>query len=349
MSDSEKPDGLSYKKAGVDIEAGNRAVERIKGLAARTFNEAVLTDIGSFGGMFRAHFPALNDPVLVSSADGVGTKLRLAFMTDNHTTVGADLVNHCIDDILVQGAQPLFFMDYIGTGLLDPDVIADLVEGLSRACVQSSVALLGGETAELPDFYAPGEYDLAGFIVGVVDREKIVDGSAIREGDVCLGLKSDGLHTNGYTLARKIAFEVAGLKVGDFVDELGGTIDEILMQIHRCYAPAVLGLLEEHSVSGMAHITGGGIVDNLRRILPRNLDAKIDASSWPVPAVFEWLQKAGRVERSDMFHAFNMGIGFVLVVRASDEPAISACLTDRGETCHRIGEIVSGSGKIALE
>ncbi|MCB2229738.1 phosphoribosylformylglycinamidine cyclo-ligase [bacterium] len=347
---SSQPSGkkLNYAQAGVDIEAGEQAVRRIKDLARKTFNSSVLSQIGSFGGFFKPRLDGISSPVLISSADGVGTKLKLAFMTGRHTTVGEDLVNHCVNDILVHAARGLFFLDYIATGKLHPDVIADIVDGLSRGCVNAGMALLGGETAEMPDFYAKGEYDLAGFIVGMVDESKVVNGSTIREGDVCIGLPSNGLHTNGYTLARKVAFEIAGLKVGEKVSELGTTIDEALMAVHRCYAPLIHPLLEEFDIHGMAHITGGGLPGNLNRILPEKLDAEIKKGTWPVLPIFHWLQDAGDVDPDDMYHAFNMGIGYVLVVGAEDADRISERLKEKGEPSYRIGRIVPGSSIVRL-
>ncbi len=347
MKEQEKAT-ITYAEAGVDIEAGEEAVQRIKTLARKTFNDSVLSEIGSFGGFFKPDLGAVSKPVFVSSADGVGTKLKLAFMTDRHTTVGEDLVNHCTNDILVHGAKPLFFLDYIGVGKLRQDVVADLVEGLSRGCMNSGMALIGGETAELPDFYSPGEYDVAGFIVGMVDQDHIINGSTITEGDVCIGLASNGLHTNGYTLARKVAFEIAGLKPDDHVDELGSTIYDALMKVHRCYGPTIHPLLAEYSVHGMAHITGGGIPGNLSRVLPDTVDARISKSSWPVLPVFDYLKKAGNIDPQDMFNAFNMGIGYVLVVNSDDADRVLDWLTKRGETTYRIGEIVKGSGKVEL-
>ncbi|MBD3257992.1 phosphoribosylformylglycinamidine cyclo-ligase [candidate division GN15 bacterium] len=324
----------------MDTAAGDSAVEKIKKLAKATFTDGVLSEIGSFGGFFEPKLTGMTEPVLISSADGVGTKLKLAFMTGRHVTVGQDLVNHCINDILVHGARAIFFLDYIATGKLSPDIIAEVVKGLSVACQDAGVALLGGETAEMPDFYQAGEYDLAGFIVGLVDKGKVINGSSIEEGDVCIGLRSDGLHTNGYTLARKVAFDIAGLKPGDKVEGLDGTIDEVLMQVHRCYANPIHSLLAEHPVRGMAHITGGGLQGNLNRIIPDGLAARIRLDSWSRPAVFEFLQREGNIDEAEMFHAFNMGIGYVLVVEPDLADAVAGELTSLGETAYRIGEIV---------
>lgn len=339
---------LTYADAGVDIKAGDEAVERIKSLAKSTFNSQVITGIGLFGGFFKPDFTGIKTPVLVSSSDSVGTKVKLAFMTDRHDTVGQDLVNHCVGDILVHGARPLFFLDYIGTGKIKPEVVAELVKGLSVACKNVGMALVGGETAELPDFYQPGEYDLVGFIVGVVDEAKIINGSKIVEGDVCLGLSSNGLHTNGYTLARKVAFEIAGLKPGDRVDELDATIDESLMQVHRCYEPLVRNLLGKFRIHGMAHITGGGIPGNLSRVLPKGLAADIKKGSWPIPPIFRYLERVGNIDPVDIYSAFNMGIGYVLVVAESDVDKIIKELATAGETAYRMGSIIKGEGTVNL-
>ncbi|MBN1212601.1 MAG: phosphoribosylformylglycinamidine cyclo-ligase [candidate division Zixibacteria bacterium] len=340
---------LSYAEAGVDIKAGDEAVERIKSLARKTFSKNVLSEIGSFGGFFKPDLEAYKEPVIISSADGVGTKLKLAFMTGRHNTVGEDLVNHCINDILVHGSRPLFFMDYIATGKLKPQIIADIVEGLSRGCEKAGIALLGGETAEMPDFYKPGEYDLAGFIIGLVDQKKVINGTAIKEGDICLGLTSNGLHTNGYSLARKAAFEVAGHKPNDFIKDLNQTVAEALMLVHRCYAPIVHPLLDKYEIHGMAHITGGGITGNLRRIIPDGLSAEIDKGSWPVPPVFTWLEKAGNLDPEDMFNTFNMGIGYIIVVDSQDADNMVESIKQAGETSFRIGVIKTGPEKVRLK
>ncbi len=318
MPKKDAKETITYADSGVDIKAGDKAVERIKELARQTFNSQVLTDIGAFGGFFKPDLAGIKKPVLVSSTDSVGTKLKLAFMTNKHDTVGEDLVNHCINDILVHGAKALFFLDYIAVGKLKPEIIAEVVSGVARGCKNAGVALIGGETAELPDFYRPGEYDLVGFVVGIVDQDKIIDGSAIQAGDVCLGLPSNGLHTNGYTLARKVAFEIAGLKPGDMIDELGTTIDKALLRVHRCYAPLVLPLLEKYNIHGMAHITGGGIEGNLKRVLSDNIDAEIVKGSWPVLPIFDFLKKVGNIDPEDIYATFNMGIGFILVVGEQD-------------------------------
>ena len=336
---------MDYKQSGVDIDAGNEVVRRIRTLARGTFTPGVLSEIGSFGGLFHLGASGLNDPVLVASADGVGTKLRVAFMTGVHTTIGVDLVNHCVNDILVQGAQPLFFLDYLATGRLDPDVAVQIVEGLAAACRDNGCALLGGETAEMPGFYADGEYDVAGFIVGAVAREALIDGRSIAPGDVLIGLPSSGLHTNGYSLARKIAFEQARLGPHDRVDELGGTIGEALLAPHRSYLPVIRPLLGTRAIKGMAHITGGGITDNLPRILPDGAGAVIDRGAWQVPAVFRWLQKTGGVPDGDMLRTFNMGIGLIVACAERDAESVLAQLASAGEPgAKRMGVITAGAG-----
>jgi phosphoribosylformylglycinamidine cyclo-ligase len=330
---------VDYKASGVDIDAGNEVVRRIRGLARGTFTPRVLSDLGSFGGLFRLGQVGA-DPVLVASADGVGTKLRIAFLTGVHDTIGIDLVNHCVNDILVQGAEPLFFLDYLATGRLDPDVAVQIVAGLAEGCRQNGCALLGGETAEMPGFYADDEYDVAGFIVGLVDRERVIDGSRIVAGDVLIGLPSTGLHTNGYSLARQIVFDRLRLGVRDEVPELGTTVGAALLAPHRSYLPFLRPLLRDDVIKGMAHITGGGITDNLPRVLPSGTEAVVRLGTWDVPAVFRWLERAGAVPKPDMLRTFNMGIGLVLVVAADDPDRVIARLRDAGEPDARvIGEI----------
>jgi len=340
---------MDYKNAGVDIDAGNEVVRRIKGLAKATATKGVLSDLGSFGGLFHLGASGLTDPVLVASADGVGTKLRVAFMSGIHGTVGVDLVNHCVNDILVQGAQPLFFLDYLATGRLDPDVAVQIVDGLARACRENGCALLGGETAEMPGFYADGEYDVAGFIVGAVERGKVIDGRGIVPGDVLVGVPSSGLHTNGYSLARSIVFERLKLSVHDTVPELGTTVAEALLAPHRSYLPLVRPLLAgaRPIVKGMAHITGGGITDNLPRVLPEGTDAVVRLNAWNVPPIFQWLQQAGAVPREDMLRTFNMGIGLILAVAEAEADGVLAALAAAGEPrAVRIGGITAGSGQV---
>jgi phosphoribosylformylglycinamidine cyclo-ligase len=320
LSRDESSRTTAYRDAGVDIDAGNETVRRITSLARSTFTPGVLSDLGSFGGLFKLNTDRYREPVLVSSADGVGTKLKVAFMTGRHDTVGADLVNHCVNDILVQGAEPLFFLDYLATGRLSPDVAEQVIAGVARGCRENGCALIGGETAEMPGFYADGEYDIAGFIVGVVEQSSVVDGRGIVPGDTLIGLPSAGLHTNGYSLARHVLFELAGLKSDSFVPELGATVGDALLAPHRSYLTVMRPLLQAGLVKGMAHITGGGITENLPRILPAGCAASIDRSTWAVPALFASIQQRGRVDVDEMYRAFNMGIGFVVVCAAADEP-----------------------------
>jgi phosphoribosylformylglycinamidine cyclo-ligase len=332
-----------YKAAGVDIDAGNETVRRIRSLARSTFTRGVLSDIGSFGGLFSLDRDRYADPVLVSSADGVGTKLKVAFMTGRHDTVGADLVNHCVNDILVQGAEPLFFLDYLAAGRLLPDVAEQIVAGVARGCRENGCALLGGETAEMPGFYADGEYDIAGFIVGIVERARIVDGTTITPGDVLLGLPSAGLHTNGYSLARRVLFDVVNWRPETFVPELGATVADTLLAPHRSYLSVLRPLLERRLVKGMAHITGGGLTENVPRILPDRTTAEISPANWDLPPVFSVLQRDGRIPRDEMYRAFNMGIGLVLACAAADADAVLATLAAAGEPrVFRIGRIVAG-------
>jgi phosphoribosylformylglycinamidine cyclo-ligase len=334
---------MDYRQAGVDIDAGNEVVRRIRSLARGTFTAGVLSEIGSFGGLFRLNAAAVSDPVLVASADGVGTKLKIAFMSGEHRTIGRDLVNHCVNDILVQGAEPLFFLDYLATGRLDPDVAVQIVEGLAAACRDNGCALLGGETAEMPGFYADGEYDVAGFIVGIVARDRLIDGRRIASGDALIGLPSSGLHTNGYSLARRIAFEVAGLSHDSHVPDLGATIGSALLVPHRSYLPVIRPLLSSGLIKGMAHITGGGITDNLPRVLPGGLHAEIDRSSWTVPPIFQWLQSTGGVSQEDMRRAFNMGVGLIVVCAAKDAEDMIEGLRAAGEPdAFLIGTVRSG-------
>ena len=336
---------MDYKASGVDIDAGNEAVRRIRGLARSTFTTAVLSDIGSFGGLFRLEPGRFKDPVLVASADGVGTKLKVAFMARKHDTVGMDLVNHCVNDILVQGAEPLFFLDYLATGKLSPAVAESIVGGMAAACRENGCALLGGETAEMPGFYADGEYDLAGFIVGAVDREHLVTGRGIAAGDLLIGVPSSGLHTNGYSLARRIVFEHLRLSVDSHVPALGRTVAEALLEPHRSYLPLVRPMLEGELIKGMAHITGGGITDNLPRVLPASVVASVDLSRWQVPALFQWLMEQGRVPLDDMLRTFNLGVGLVIVTAAAKADHVLEELAARGGRDARvIGEIVAGHG-----
>jgi phosphoribosylformylglycinamidine cyclo-ligase len=340
-------DPIRYKDAGVDIDAASLATEQIKKLARSTFNENVFSEIGGFGGMFNGVFPDTREPVLVSSCDGVGTKLKVAFATGVHNTVSHDLVAHCVNDILVQGARPLFFLDYIATGKLNPDVVSQIVDGLATGCRESNCALLGGETAEMPGLYSDGEYDLAGFIVGVVDRHRIINGARITEGDVVVGLPSEGLHTNGYSLARKLFFDAAGYELDRNVPELGCTVAEELLKPHKSYLPALERLIEHEGViKGLAHITGGGLVENIPRILPANVDVALKEGSWPVLPVFDLLQKLGDVPREDMLRTFNLGIGMVVIAGPKFLQFLEDKFSCARQEFYVIGEVVNGNGKV---
>ncbi len=341
-------DNSTYKDAGVNIDAGNEAVQRMKEYIRSTFNSGVLADVGSFGGMFRLDVGGIKEPILVSSIDGVGTKLKVAFAMNRHDTVGTDLVNHCVNDILVQGARPLFFLDYYGTGQLLPSVVVDVVKGLSEACKAHDCVLLGGETAEMPGLYLAGEYDLAGCIVGVVDREKVVDGSKVLPGDVLIGLTSNGLHTNGYSLVRNIFLEKAKLRVDQFVPSLNTTLGDELLRVHKSYFRPVQAILEEFDVHSMAHITGGGFYDNIPRALPADCQAVVERRTWTPPAIFQLIQELGNVADKEMYRTFNMGIGFVLIVAKEQESAVLARLHDMGEAACYIGEVRKGSREVQI-
>lgn len=337
---------ITYADAGVDIDRSNRTKKRIKYLAHKTYTRGVLSEIGGFGSLFSIDKQKYLDPVLVSSVDGVGTKLKVAFAMNVHTTVGADLVNHCVNDIAVQGATPLFFMDYLATGRLDPDVAEKVVEGLSAACKHNGCALIGGETAEMPGFYPDGEYDLAGFIVGVVERGRIITGQAVVAGDVILGLPSNGLHTNGYSLARKLLFEKARYTPDTYVNEIKGKVGNELMRTHKSYWPVVKKLLTAECIAAMAHITGGGITENLPRVLPRGVAAIIEVGSWPVLPIFKHLQKLGNVPQEEMLRVFNMGLGMLLVVPAKKFQKAQSVLERAGEKVYTVGRIVKGERKV---
>ena len=327
---------MDYRQSGVDIDAGNETVRRIKSLARATFTPGVLSDIGSFGGLFQLGRDRYRDPVLVSSADGVGTKLKVAFMTGRHDTIGADLVNHCVNDILVQGAGPLFFLDYLATGKLSPSVAEQVIAGVARGCRENGCALIGGETAEMPGFYADGEYDIAGFIVGIVERDSIVDGRSIEPGDVLIGLPSAGLHTNGYSLARRVLFEVCGFTTDTVVPELGTTVGEALLAPHRSYLHVVRPLLERRLAKGMAHITGGGLTENVPRVLPHGLVPRVDRQSWTIPPLFQYLQQRGHIASDEMFRAFNMGIGLVILCVPNRVDDVLRTLSGAGEREARV-------------
>ena len=350
MTEDDTPVGsavaaTAYKAAGVDIDAGNEAVRRIRTLARDTFTPGVLSEIGSFGGLFRPELSGLSEPVLVSSADGVGTKLKLAFLTGRHNTVGVDLVNHCVNDILVQGARPLFFLDYLATGRLAPEIAADVVAGLATACRENGCALLGGETAEMPGFYADGEYDLAGFIVGLVDRGRVLDGAGIQPGDRVIGLPSSGLHTNGYSLARHIVFDRLHLSVEARPEGLDGSLGDVLLQPHRSYLSVVQPVLSATPglIKGLAHVTGGGLTDNLPRVLPDGVGVEIDRSAWAPPAIFRFLQQEGGVSETEAFRTFNMGVGMTIVCAPEHCDELVSRLQASGESAVAvIGTVVAG-------
>jgi phosphoribosylformylglycinamidine cyclo-ligase len=337
---------ITYSDAGVDIDAANRATAKIKELARQTFNARTLSEIGSFGGMFDGAFPQMGHPVLVASADGVGTKLKIAFLTGVHNTIGRDLVNHCVNDILVQGARPLFFLDYIATGKLSPEIVAGVVEGMANGCRENGCVLLGGETAEMPGFYADGEYDVAGFIVGVADREKVIDGKNIVPGDVVLALPSMGLHTNGYSLARKLFLEVAGYTVDTDLDVLGTTVGKALLQPHLSYLPALDGLLDAGIVKGLAHITGGGLTDNIPRILPEGTSVEIHQGTWPILPIFSLLQEIGHVPEPEMYRTFNMGVGMVIICAQHNAEFIQSHINTLRELCYTIGTVIPGRQEV---
>jgi phosphoribosylformylglycinamidine cyclo-ligase len=339
---------ISYSDAGVSIDKANEAVAKIKDFAKSTFNARTLTEIGSFGGMFSAAFPEMSDPVLVASADGVGTKLKIAFETGVHNTIGQDLVNHCVNDILVQGARPLFFLDYFATGKLSPEITASVVEGISFACRENGCVLLGGETAEMPGFYADGEYDLAGFIVGVVDKSKVIDGKTITAGDVVLGLSSTGLQTNGYSLARKLFFEVGGYKVDSRIEEIGETVGEVLLKTHASFLKPLDKLLDAGKIKGLAHITGGGFLENIPRILPENVSVEIRRGTWREFPVFGLMQKLGNVSDSEMFRTFNMGIGMVIICAKSQVSEIKSHIESFDRECFEIGTVVTGNRTVNI-
>lgn len=329
----------TYKEAGVDIEAGNSFVQKIKPLVKSTFRPEVMTEIGGFGGLFSLNAAKYKNPVLVSGTDGVGTKLKLAFMADRHDTVGIDLVAMCVNDIIVQGAEPLFFLDYLATGHLEPDKAAQIVSGIAEGCRQAGCALIGGETAEMPGFYSAGEYDIAGFTVGVVERDLIIDGSSITDGNRLIGIASSGLHSNGYSLARRIIFDRMGLSVNDQLPGMNISVADALLAPTRIYVKAVLNLLKDFRINGIAHITGGGLIDNVPRVLPKGCKARFKLGSWEMPPIFSLLQQAGNVEQVEMYRTFNMGLGMILAVNEAEVDDILARIQGLGEKAWLVGEI----------
>ena len=349
MTADRKPS--AYAQAGVDIDAQDKGLARVKKLAKSTFTPGVLTEIGSFGGLFRPDLTGMTEPVLVSSADGVGTKLAVARMMDDYSTVGIDLVNHCVNDILVQGAEPLFFMDYVGAGKLEPKKMVELIEGVAQGCRDNGCALLGGETAEMPGFYQPGDYELVGFIVGIVDRPRVLDGSRVASRDVLVGLPSSGLHTNGYSLARRILFDQMGLKAGDRApwENKKKTVGEVLLATHLSYLKSLRPILGHPALHGMAHITGGGITDNLPRVLPPDTHAVIRIGTWQIPELFHVLQEQGEVEADEMFRVFNMGIGMILAVEPSGLGEVLGLLRSVGQKSWLIGTVQQGGSGVVYD
>jgi phosphoribosylformylglycinamidine cyclo-ligase len=338
----------SYRDSGVDIDAQDEALREVRHIARTTFTPSVLSDLGSFGGLFRASFEGIEKPILVSSTDGVGTKIRVAQAMKIHDTVGYDLVSHCVNDILVQGARPLFFLDYYATGRLRPPVMTDVIRGMARACRENGCALIGGETAEMPGFYGDDDYDIAGFIVGVVDEQHVIDGKAVREGDVLLALPSAGLHTNGYSLARRILIDKLGHDYQTVLPEIG-KIGEALLAPHLSYLKPLLPLVEKRALHALAHITGGGLTDNVPRVLPETLDAKIKLGAWPVPPLFRLLFDKGNVERDEMLRVFNMGIGMVLIIAPDQVDVVTKHFTQIGQQFFFIGNVVKGTGKVQYD
>ena len=340
---------MTYRDAGVDIDAGNASVSLIKESVRATYRPEVLGDLGGFGGLFALNTKNYREPVLVSGTDGVGTKLRLAFMLDRHDTIGQDAVAMCVNDILVQGAEPLFFLDYLAVGKLLPRQVADVVAGVARACKESGCALIGGETAEMAGFYPAGEYDIAGFSVGVVERSQLITSARVRAGDVLLGLPSSGVHSNGYSLVRKICFERKGFKGDEYIEELGKSIGEELLTPTRLYPCVCLPLIRAFDIHGMVHITGGGFYENIPRALPETMGAEIDGAAWEMPAVFRLLQEWGNVDWAEMYRTFNMGIGMVLIASEDEAARIIAHLTAEGETVYRIGRVTEGAHEVVIK
>jgi len=345
MSLNNETTSITYRDAGVDIDAGNRAVDLMKSAVKATYTDGVIGDLGGFGGLYSLVGHSMEDPILVSGTDGVGTKLRLAIMMDKHDTIGQDCVAMSVNDILVQGATPLFFLDYIAVGKVIPEQVANIVSGVANACKESGCALLGGETAEMAGFYEEGDYDVAGFAVGIVDRSKLITGERIAEGDILLGLPSSGVHSNGFSLVRKIVLEHKQMALTDYVEELGTTIGESLLTPTRLYPKAVLPLIQMQVLKGLVHITGGGFYDNIPRVLPKGLDVEVKKEAWPVLPIFQKLQEWGNVAEHEMYRTFNMGIGMILVVKAEDMAAVKADLANRGEAVYEIGKVVASKGK----
>ena len=340
--------GLTYSQAGVDITKGNEAVELMKPLVKSTFRPEVVTDLGGFGGLFALDKNKYEEPILISGTDGVGTKLKVAFDMNRHNTIGIDAVAMCVNDILVNGAEPLFFLDYLAVGKLDPQQVADIVAGVAEGCRQSGCALIGGETAEMPGFYSVDEYDVAGFAVGIVDKPKIIDGHTIEAGDVVLGLPSVGLHSNGYSLARKVLLETAGYALEEEITELGESLGDAMLKPTRIYVKTIQALLEKATIKGMAHITGGGLLENVPRVLPDNCQVHIQEGAWPVPPIFGLIAEKGNVAAVEMYRTFNMGIGFVIITDAENAEKIKAACAELGEAVYQIGTVAAGEKKVVI-
>ena len=341
-------DNATYKAAGVDIEAGEEAVQRIKEHVHSTYNENVLTDIGTFGGMFRLGLAGMEDPVLVSSIDGVGTKVKIASMMDKYDTIGMDIVNHCCNDILVQGARPLIFLDYFATSKLSPKVVEQVVKGMSEACKSAGCVLIGGETAEMPGVYLEGEFDIAGCIVGLVDRSKVIDGSKVQPGDAVIGLASSGLHTNGYSLVRKVLFDDCGYRVDQYIPEIGGVLGDVLLTPHRNYVTPVMAVMQDYEIHAMAHLTGGGFYSNIPRMLPMDCQVSVERRYWGVPPIFGFIQEKGGIDDVEMHRTFNMGVGMVLIVAREKAMEIQRRLAELGETASLIGEVRKGAREVTI-
>lgn len=339
----------AYKKAGVDIAAGNEAVERMKKHVKRTFRPEVLTDLGGFGGLFSLNKDKYEEPVLVSGTDGVGTKLKIAFAMDKHDTIGIDAVAMCVNDIIVQGAEPLFFLDYLACDKVVPEKIEAIIKGIADGCAQSGCSLIGGETAEMPGMYAQGEYDIAGFTVGIVDKKKIIDGTTIRPGDIVLGLASSGVHSNGFSLVRRLLLEEKGYTLQGHVDELGDKLGNVLLEPTKLYVKPILAMLEDVAIKGMAHITGGGFIENIPRVLPDGVNVDIQYGSWPILPIFSLMQREGGITNNDMFRTFNMGIGMVIIVNADDAEKAIAAAEAQGEKVYRLGVVTEGERVVTFQ
>ncbi|WP_223593600.1 phosphoribosylformylglycinamidine cyclo-ligase [Neobacillus bataviensis] len=339
----------AYRQAGVDIDAGNEAVERMKKHVKKTFRPEVLTGLGGFGALFKPDLTAMEEPVFVSGTDGVGTKLKIAFAMDKHDTIGIDAVAMCVNDVIVQGAEPLFFLDYLACGKIIPEKIEAIVKGIADGCVLAGCALIGGETAEMPGMYQDEEYDIAGFTVGVVDQKHVIDGTKVKEGQVLIGLASSGVHSNGFSLVRKVLLEDAQLELGDYVHELESELGNVLLEPTKIYVKSVLSTIRKYNVSGLVHVTGGGFYDNIPRILPKGLQVVINGESWKVPKIFSFIQNVGKISDYDMFRTFNMGIGMILVVDSADSQAIIEHLQSLGEEAYVIGTVQKGTEDVVFK